>query len=260
MGAGASSIPVDPKYQVPVVHDDEDGNKRTLFLCTPLNDTVRMKASQVLLEVGKRGFRLLRLTSEQPLFDFPFAQIHSWGNLPNKFSFKFYLDKNKSIVLYTFETRLVDELLKAIHETIESILTDRKQKSMLESDFNVLLQQFMCCPADQRLAHLKTSCAVNYFTSLQAQRLVASMESTFDMVDAATCLHFCLVDQNHFTSVLQPLIDPADRDNVLHRVTAEKQRRNQHRTKATSSINPIAESHTENITQQMESLPISDES
>ena len=66
---------------------------------------------QVLLEVAARGFRLLRLGTEVPLFDFPFAHIHSWGHLPNKFSFKFFEDKTKAIILYTFETRLVDQLL-----------------------------------------------------------------------------------------------------------------------------------------------------
>lgn len=70
------------------------------------------RPTQVLLEVGARGFRLLRTSSEEPLFDFPFAQIHSWGHLPNRFSFKFYEEKSKSVVLYTFDCKLVDPLLK----------------------------------------------------------------------------------------------------------------------------------------------------
>lgn len=59
-----------------------------------------------------RGFRLLRASSEEPLFDFPFAQIHSWGHLPDRFSFKFYEEKSKSVVLYTFECKLIDPLLQ----------------------------------------------------------------------------------------------------------------------------------------------------
>lgn len=66
----------------------------------------------MLLEVSARGFRLLRTSSEEPLFDFPFAQIHSWGHLPNRFSFKFYEEKSKSVLLYTFDCKLVDPLLK----------------------------------------------------------------------------------------------------------------------------------------------------
>jgi hypothetical protein len=62
--------------------------------------------------VSARGFRLLRTSSEEPLFDFPFAQIHSWGHLPNRFSFKFYEEKSKRVVLYTFDCKLVDPLLQ----------------------------------------------------------------------------------------------------------------------------------------------------
>jgi hypothetical protein len=50
-------------------------------------------------------------------------------------------------------------------------------------------------------------------------------------IEAAAMLHFCLVDQNHFSRVISSM-DPGDKDNVLHRVTTEKHRRNSHRTKS----------------------------
>jgi hypothetical protein len=52
-------------------------------------------------------------------------------------------------------------------------------------------------------------------------------------IEAAAMLHFCLVDQNHFSRVLSSM-DPGDKDNVLHRVTTEKHRRNSHRPKKCS--------------------------
>eukprot|EP00976_Prorocentrum_cordatum_P078862 1183302-Prorocentrum_minimum.AAC.4 len=155
MGAGVSSGNARPKsaaavdtsrYSGPVTRSDDNGGSRTLFLATPLHETVRQvrtavvkglcallegrrcrsnrdwwgyrrwdarieepntdlpklrwivqktmaSGGLVLLEVSARGFRVLRPNTEDPLFDFPFPQIHSWGNVPNKFSFRFYDSK-----------------------------------------------------------------------------------------------------------------------------------------------------------------------
>jgi len=231
MGAGASTVQAPPpKFQRPVVREDEDGHPRSLFFCVPMDEKVKAKAPQVLLEVGARGFRLLRTSSEEPLFDFPFAQIHSWGHLPNRFSFKFYEEKSKSVVLYTFDCKLVDPLLKAIHSTIDVILTHRKTKSMPDAELDELRARLAAAAADGRIAILQAACATNFFTSAQALKLVETMDSTFDQIEAAAMLHFCLVDQNHFSRVISSM-DPGDKDNVLHRVTTEKHRRNSHRPK-----------------------------
>jgi hypothetical protein len=47
----------------------------------------------VLLEVAERGFRILRPNTEEPLFEYPFPQVHSWGSVTDKFSFRFYEEK-----------------------------------------------------------------------------------------------------------------------------------------------------------------------
>ncbi|KAK3245359.1 hypothetical protein CYMTET_45068 [Cymbomonas tetramitiformis] len=230
MGAGASSAQTDPAYVVPVKRNDA-----TLFLATPNNDNVKAKAPQVLIEISPHGFRLLRLKTEEPLWDFPFPQIHSWGHLPNKFSFRFYEERSKGIVLYSFETKLVDDLLQFIHTTIEHILSERKSKSMPDTEFNDLLQRIKESQPADRLEQLKTSSKLNYFTAAQGEQLVACLDGTFDKVEGAVTLHFCLVDQNHFSAVMRSLEDNADKENVLHRVAGEKQKK-----KSALSRNPSA--------------------
>mmetsp|Transcript_18473 Transcript_18473/g.40415 ORF Transcript_18473/g.40415 Transcript_18473/m.40415 type:complete len:247 (-) Transcript_18473:219-959(-) len=236
MGAGVSSGNVRQnaaaidmsRYTGPVTRSDDDGGSRTLFLATPLHEQVKQKAvasgGLVLLEVGQRGFRVLRPNTEDPLFDFPFPQVHSWGNVPNKFSFRFYDTKTKAIILYSFETSFVDELLQVIHSIIDRILTDRKDKSMSEDEFNALLSNISESPVG-RLEKVKNACSLNFFTAAQGDRLVTLLENTFDKIEAAALLHYSLVDQNRFSLVLKSLEDSADRDNVLHLVAAEKARR-----------------------------------
>mmetsp|Transcript_7374 Transcript_7374/g.9975 ORF Transcript_7374/g.9975 Transcript_7374/m.9975 type:complete len:240 (+) Transcript_7374:108-827(+) len=237
MGAGASAANNDPKYALPISRDDDTVGARTLFLCAPLNDNIKQKATQVLLEVSSKGFRLLRMESEEPLFDFPFPQVHSWGHLPNRFSYRFYEEKTKAIVLYAFETKFVDELLAVIHTTIDGILSARKTKSMSPEEFTDLLERLQICPEEDRLAQVKTACSLNFFSSEQGQQLVDELINTFDKVEAAATLHFSLVDQNHFSIVLRSL-DQDDRENVLHRVTAEKTRqKNLKRAPATTPAN-----------------------
>mmetsp|Transcript_11304 Transcript_11304/g.13350 ORF Transcript_11304/g.13350 Transcript_11304/m.13350 type:complete len:234 (-) Transcript_11304:228-929(-) len=221
MGAGASSTSQDPKYALPIQREDNS----CLFQVVPLNDTVKAKTTLCLLEVSPHGFRILRLHSEDPLFDFPFPQIHSWGHMPNKFSFRFYEERTKGITLYAFETKLVDDLIAFIHTTIDRILEDRKNAAMSEADFETLFNKLQECESPDRLPQLETATQLNYFTAVQGSKLVTTLDSTFDKVEAAVLLQFALVDQNHFSTVLKSLESQEDRDNVLHRVQAEKTKR-----------------------------------
>ena len=50
------------------------------------------KSAVMLLEVSKLGFRLLRPSTCDPLFMFPWGQIQSWAHGTAKFTFKFYDD------------------------------------------------------------------------------------------------------------------------------------------------------------------------
>jgi hypothetical protein len=48
MGAGASTVQAPPpKFQKPVVREDEDGQPRSMFFCVPMDEKVKVKAPQV---------------------------------------------------------------------------------------------------------------------------------------------------------------------------------------------------------------------
>merc|ERR1712046_406459 len=110
----------------------------------------------------------------------------------------------------------------------------------------MLVERIKGSSPDDRLQQILTSTKLNFFTSVQGEVLVRSLDGTFDKVEAAANLHFRLVDQNHFSTVLKGLDDQADRENVLHRVATEKSKRKKlpvAETAAanTSTSNPVME-------------------
>ena len=50
------------------------------------------KGDVLLLEVGSLGFRLLRPTTEDPVFLYPWGQIHSWAHGVKRFTFRYFDD------------------------------------------------------------------------------------------------------------------------------------------------------------------------
>lgn len=50
------------------------------------------KGSTLLLEVGDTGFRLLRTGTHDPIFLFPWGQIHSWAHGDCRFTFRYFDD------------------------------------------------------------------------------------------------------------------------------------------------------------------------
>ncbi len=60
----------------------------------------------------------------------------------------------------------------------------------------------------------------HYFTSEQGKHIMDALgTNTWDLMEAAVALHGRIVDQPHFTAMLQSL-DEMSRDNVWHRIQA----------------------------------------
>mmetsp|Transcript_573 Transcript_573/g.1812 ORF Transcript_573/g.1812 Transcript_573/m.1812 type:complete len:239 (-) Transcript_573:2968-3684(-) len=221
MGAGASSHSKAnfPEFKDPVPRPDGS----VLYLVTPMDDAVRQRSAQVLLEVSAQGFRLLRPSGEEPLLAFPFPQVHSWAHATDKFSFRFFEERTKEIKQYAFVLDQVPHLMDTIRGKIGQILEDRKSKSMGQEGFDELLAKLKDPGTISKLEALKAAVAGSYFSSEQGKDMVMCVESSFDKVEAACALHPRLVDQNHFSRVLEALEDRADRENVWHRLASAKQ-------------------------------------
>jgi len=54
---------------------------------------LQKKGDLLLLEVGPIGFRILKAGTQDPIYLFPWGQVHSWAHGTNRFSFRFFDDK-----------------------------------------------------------------------------------------------------------------------------------------------------------------------
>jgi len=165
---------------------------------------------------------LLRTDTEDAIYDFPWGQVHSWAHGPERFSFRFFEERLKHIQRYSFQLKDVDGLMSSIQLVIDNILNERKSKAISEEDFEHLKALVCSSEARGRLECILSSATMNFFTSVQANVLVAACDGAFDKVEAAAALHPRLVDQNHFSKVLEALECPEDKDNVWHRLSAMK--------------------------------------
>jgi hypothetical protein len=99
------------------------------------------------------------------------------------------------------------------------------------------------------------SLSTNLSALLRASRYALN-RYPWAQIEAAAMLHFCLVDQNHFSRVISSM-DPGDKDNVLHRVTTEKHRRNSHRPKTSMKYaqSPLSNSEVNAASNETTSSP-----
>jgi len=118
----------------------------------------------------------------------------------------------------------IDLLLEHIAKIIDTILAERRKSAISDDDFNSLLEELneMKGDAARQLDRIVTAANAHTFMSGQAQKVLKILQTTFDQIEAATVLHSRLIDQNHFSTVLDVLECQADRDNVWHRITTMK--------------------------------------
>uniref|UniRef100_A0A061RES4 Uncharacterized protein n=1 Tax=Tetraselmis sp. GSL018 TaxID=582737 RepID=A0A061RES4_9CHLO len=205
-----------------LANQSNDSNSTNLYEVKVLDDSVRLSGRQLLLEVGESGFRLLKPETQDAVLHFPWGQIHSWSHSLGKFSFRFFEERTKNIVKYSFEMADVPGLMHSILSIIDSILAKRKEQKISDEGFAKLLEVMDSCEDQDRLECIASATKMNYFTSEQALSLVSRCGAAFDKVEAAATIHPRLVDQNHFYLVLEALECAEDRENVWHRLTATK--------------------------------------
>eukprot|EP00798_Chlamydomonas_sp_ICE-L_P016888 gene16888-23163_t len=159
------------------------------YFVMPHDEELKKKGDTLILEVGRLGLRLLRNTdSEQPIAQYPWGQIHSWAHTTGRFTFRHFDDGKKTIIPYILYLRDVQAMLDHIANTIELILNERKEQAIGDEAFENLLEQLKHGDPNSKLQQLET-------------------------IEAAVLLHGRLIDQNHFSLMLQVLDGQADRDN-----------------------------------------------
>lgn len=194
-----------------------------MFMAAPLDDNLPVKTgNQVLLEVSDTGFRVLRADTEDAVSQFPWGQVHSWAHGEERFSFRFFEERNKKITKYLLQMKHVPELMVKIQEVIDRILSDRKSQGISDEEFVKLFEKLANSDQSDRLGCIQSAAQMNYFMAAQGHQLVSACTDAFDKVEAAAALHPRLVDQNHFNTVLEALDCPEDRENVWHRLSATK--------------------------------------
>ena len=204
-----------------------EGTGATGFLMIPVESTLKTRANPVVLEVAPTGFRLLRPVTHEPLYEFLFPQIHSWVSHETRFGFRFY-DKSKKLHYFTFLFSFPDNgnqsktLLEVIHKCVQGILNDRLSKAMSDENFEQFLELFINTVPEEQIELLRETTNVNFFSSSQGHKVVAAVKDPFNRIDAAVLFHKCVTDQTKYSTVLEALDDPGDRENVWHRIDSAK--------------------------------------
>lgn len=62
-------------------------------LAAPFHSYDLQKSLEMVLEVSRQGFRLLKPGSEDPVAVYPWGQIHSWAQVGTNFAFRYFDDK-----------------------------------------------------------------------------------------------------------------------------------------------------------------------
>ena len=192
-----------------------------VFDVVPMSENLQRHRAGLRLEVTGGGFRLLRLATDDAVHAFPFPQIHSWAHSHNTFSFRYYMEKSKRVDSYIFSTANVDQILACIHDTVDTILSERKRNGIPPEDMAKLLDAIKSTGGDV-VERVKTAATMNYFTSEQAYEIAQAMEDDFDRIEVICTLHANLIDQHHFSKVLTALASPEDKENVWQRIKIAK--------------------------------------
>ena len=195
--------------------------KQFVFDVFPMSENLQRHKAGLRLEVTGGGFRLLRLATDDAVHAFPFPQIHSWAHSHNTFSFRYYMEKSKRVDSYIFSTANVDQILACIHDTVDTILSERKRNGIPPEDMAKLLDAIKSTGGDV-VERVKTAATMNYFTSEQAYEIAQAMEDDFDRIEVICTLHANLIDQHHFSKVLTALASPEDKENVWQRIKIAK--------------------------------------
>ena len=190
-----------------------EGTGATGFLMIPVESTLKTRANPVVLEVAPTGFRLLRPVTHEPLYEFLFPQIHSWVSHETRFGFLFSFPDNGN------QSKI---LLEVIHKCVQGILNDRLSKAMSDENFEQFLELFINTVPEEQIELLRETTNVNFFSSSQGHKVVAAVKDPFNRIDAAVLFHKCVTDQTKYSTVLEALDDPGDRENVWHRIDSAK--------------------------------------
>eukprot|EP00899_Mesostigma_viride_P012914 jgi/Mesvir1/21623/Mv04046-RA.1 len=219
MGSGASS-PAKQGAEEEAYPEPFQRGDATLALCIPRNENISARFPKVLLQIDSNGFTLLRPIQETVILHFPFPQVHSWTYTNTCFCFNHYEERTKCLREYALDCSHVRAMMKALDDVIKSIIGLRQQQCLSEAGFMDVVRQMAAMEGSQRSAFLHNNVLpAHYFMSLQARELLSLLPCAFEQVEAACSLHERIVDQNKFsTVVLGVLQDPADRENVWHRL------------------------------------------
>ncbi|KAK9812797.1 hypothetical protein WJX72_003994 [[Myrmecia] bisecta] len=236
MGAAASQAADAVAPIVPETGEHCVASGVSLFPAYSLDASLQQRGAEVLIEIGREGFRIVRAKTLEPLAAFPFAEVHSWSHGPTRFSFKYYDDRVRTVVDYSFRLNCVGELLAAINRVINEIMSEREGHMVSGSEFAALHEALAGQAPDARLAFIIATAKDKFFTAAQGRQLMASLDSNFDKMDVACALHQRLVDQTQFSVLLGQLESTADVDNVWHRISASKKPQFQALRKSMSKV------------------------
>lgn len=152
------------------------------------------------------------------LKSYPYHQIPCWGHTRDAFQFRTFSGGTEVETVVVGTTKGV-QLEAVIMNTVRALMQKMKDKGIPDVQFQQLVTLLGEDP-DQAMAKVKQVAATREFDIKQATRLVATVGelSPFDKIEAAVLMYPTIMNKDSFGLVLNEFTDPADRDNVCHRL------------------------------------------
>ena len=177
------------------------------------------------LEISREGFRLLRQSSADALFAYPFPRVHSWAHAGTNFSFRYIREGSKSVETFQFQGSQEDvkKMIQNLKDIVEELVEERTQIQIPEELVKPLLKEVAQAAQQGRGVDVIQRHAETYmFSALQGRILIEQIPGVFERMETACLLHSRLVDQHKFRYLLEVLENEEDRENVWYRLDSVK--------------------------------------
>ena len=191
----------------------------------PCLGTLGQRHEKLRLEISREGFRLLRQSSADALFAYPFPRVHSWAHAGTNFSFRYIREGCKSVETFQFQGSQEDvkKMIQNLKDIVEELVKERTQIQIPEELMKPLIKEVAQAARHGGGVDVIQRQAETYmFSALQGRILIEQIPGVFERMEAACLLHSRLVDQHKFRYLLEVLENEEDRKNVWYRLDSVK--------------------------------------
>mmetsp|Transcript_11297 Transcript_11297/g.26145 ORF Transcript_11297/g.26145 Transcript_11297/m.26145 type:complete len:349 (-) Transcript_11297:91-1137(-) len=187
------------------------------------------KGQQCILRIAYEALALVTADDKKtPLTIFKYQDIICWGSNTSVFQFKVFghvFGKAKNdFEAIMFSTKKGKEIETVTLASVKSLMVDMDREGVSKDDFKLLkgILQNWDMDADEAgwFGTVRQFASSRAYTSHQGVELLQIMKQVnpFELIELACFLYDNILNRDSFQMLLNVFDDPADRDNIIHRL------------------------------------------